>query len=353
MIGTELVVVEEVIDTGKEIANILKPEVISDILDKVREKYLTGFIADVSTPAGRDEIRNRAQKPVKVKTTIEKAGAQYAKELKALPKIIDAERKRLKDGCDAIRDEIRAPLTEWENIRKEIDQQILALASNTNLSRDTSACVAEDLEELLVIDVASIVEDKQEEFSRALASAINAQYGFLSQRIQEENDKEEFARLKAEEEERQRKADEEERIRKAEQAAAEKAEREARERELQAKLDKEKAEREAENAKREAEQAKIDAEKAKADAERKAQEAAANAKREAEDEAERKRAEEQRLKDEAERKERERQANEQHRKKVRDKAETSFRTLGYSSDEAERIVALIDSGKVSNISIDY
>lgn len=352
-IGKELVVVEEVIDTGKEIANILQPDTVTDIIDKVREKYLTNFVADVSTKEGRDEIRSRAQKPVRVKTIIEKAGAQYAKELKALPNIIDAERKRLKDGCDAIRDEIRAPLTEWENLRKEVDRKIMDLASKLNLSCDTSECVAEELESLLIIDVQEIVEDKREEFSKALAAAILAQKGFLAQKIQEENDKEELERLKAEESARKQKEEEAELIRKAEEAAKEKAERESRERELQAKLAQEKAELEAERAKREAEQAKIDAEKAKADAEQKAKEAAENAKKEAEDGAERKRIEKERKKEEDERREQERQANEAHRKSVRDGAESSLRMLGYSADEARRIVELIDLGRIDGVIIKY
>lgn len=203
MSDKELIIVEDVMSEGAEIAKIFKPEMVDDILERARDKYLTGFVADVSTREGREEIRSRAMKPVKAKTTIEKAGAEYSKWLKAEPKLVDIERKRLKDGLDAIRDEIRSPLTEWENIRKEIDNEISELRTMITSHRNISTCIAEEIEELLYTSSAAIVEDKRKEYDEALRLALAAQFGFLAEAINSENDTEELERLRLEKEKKE------------------------------------------------------------------------------------------------------------------------------------------------------
>jgi len=35
--------------------------------------------------------------------------------LKEQPKLVDAERKRMRDKLDALKDQVRKPLTDWEN----------------------------------------------------------------------------------------------------------------------------------------------------------------------------------------------------------------------------------------------
>lgn len=54
------------------------------------------------------------------KTAIEKPGREYLKRLKEAVRPIEAEIKRFVDACDALRDETRRPLTEWEEEQERI-----------------------------------------------------------------------------------------------------------------------------------------------------------------------------------------------------------------------------------------
>jgi len=86
---------------------------IDPLLAKVRAA-INGFKGDVSTRAGRDEIKRMAMNVVKSKTYLEKIGAALAKEQKEIPKRIDATRNHIEKTLDAYRDEVREPLTQWE-----------------------------------------------------------------------------------------------------------------------------------------------------------------------------------------------------------------------------------------------
>jgi colicin import membrane protein len=89
------------------------PGALDPILALVRSR-IDQFEADVSTPAGRKQIASMAFSIAKSKTALEAIGERLAKEAKELPKKIDAGRKYAKDTLDKWRDEVRAPLTEWE-----------------------------------------------------------------------------------------------------------------------------------------------------------------------------------------------------------------------------------------------
>jgi len=50
----------------------------------------------------------------KSKTYLDGIGKDYVAELKAIPKAVDAERKRMRDTLDDLKETVRKPLTEWE-----------------------------------------------------------------------------------------------------------------------------------------------------------------------------------------------------------------------------------------------
>lgn len=328
-----------IITKNTDITKLFKPESIDDILAKIRAE-VEGFVPDLSTAKGRKDIASLAAKVSKSKTLVDKAGMEYVRELKELPKKIDAERKRLRDECDKIRDEVRAPLTEWENVRKEIDDKIRRLSElPQTLAGMTSDQIAEEVAWINNHSPDDAPEDKREEYIAAIDNAkVQAEYALLKAQ-NSEAEAAELERLRLEEQERKAKEDEEARIRAAEQAAKEKAEREARGRELNAKLEKELAEKRAREAEERAARAEAEA---KDRAERAAREAEERAKKQVEQERLRK-----------EEAERERKEDERHRAKIKAEAESSLRIAGYSADEAERIVNLIDAGKVKNITVTY
>lgn len=71
-------------------------------------------VPDLSTVAGQKRVASLANQVSRSKTAVEKVGRDYLRELKALPKLIEAELKSFVDQCDALRYEVRRPLTEME-----------------------------------------------------------------------------------------------------------------------------------------------------------------------------------------------------------------------------------------------
>lgn len=96
------------------------PGVVPALLARIREVALDGYAPDLTTDAGRKAIASRAFRVAKTKTALDDLGKEEVARLKELPKAVDAGRKALRDGLDALRDEIRQPLTAWEEKREAL-----------------------------------------------------------------------------------------------------------------------------------------------------------------------------------------------------------------------------------------
>ncbi|MBC2613148.1 MULTISPECIES: hypothetical protein [Citrobacter] len=281
---TDLVVIEK----SSAMAVFTNNEQLDPIIEKI-EKEARSLVPDVSTKKGRDAIASMAHKVARSKTYIDNAGKDLVAELKALPKQIDESRRIVRERLDALKDEVRRPLTEWEAEQERIKAE------------EAAKIKAEE-------------DRKRFESDHEIALLMN-----------EKHDRE--AKEKAEEAERQRLAHEEELKRQAaeqakreaeEKAAAELAAAKKREEdaiaakaqaELLAKQAQERAEQEAKDAAAKAEAEK----KAAIEAEqRKAQEEADRIKREAEAKESARLAEEKRKADEQAK----READVKHRKTV-------------------------------------
>jgi len=94
-------------------------------LQEVRDE-IDSFIPDLTTDKGRKAIASMAAKVSKSKTALDSVGKNLVADLKTKPKLIDAERKRARDLMDAWRDEVRLPLTEWEQAKKAREELGLA-----------------------------------------------------------------------------------------------------------------------------------------------------------------------------------------------------------------------------------
>lgn len=298
-----------------------------DPLIEAIEKEARSLVPDVTTKKGRDAIASMAHKVARSKTYIDNAGKDLVAELKALPKQIDESRRVVRERLDALKDEVRRPLTEWEaeqeRIKAEEAMNALhaeALAMNEEFDRQLAARIESDHEMALLMNDA---------FDRVQAE-------------------------KKAEAERQRIFREEEMVRRAEERAkreaAEQAQREidaAAAREREAILAKERAEREqreaAERAERE-KQAAIEAER------RKAQEEADRIRREAEQREQARLAEEKRKADEQER----READVKHRKTVgTDIVEALVANTSLTRDQAIEVLTAIKDGNIPHTGISY
>jgi colicin import membrane protein len=94
------------------------PDGIDPYIEKIRQEALA-HVPDLSTKQGRAAIASIAAKVAKSKVYLEDTGkalcdAERAK-IDATLSAVMAARKRIKEELDALRDEVRKPLTEWEN----------------------------------------------------------------------------------------------------------------------------------------------------------------------------------------------------------------------------------------------
>ncbi|HAX3607464.1 hypothetical protein HCX06_08800 [Escherichia coli] len=298
-----------------------------DPLIEAIEKEARSLVPDVTTKKGRDAIASMAHKVARSKTYIDNAGKDLVAELKALPKQIDESRRVVRERLDALKDEVRRPLTEWEAEQKRIKAEEAmnalhaeALAMNEEFDRQLAAQIESDHEMALLMNDA---------FDREQAD-------------------------KAAEAERQRIAHEEEIKRMAAAAAAREVEQraqrereEAAHREAVLKAQAEQAERDRIAAEKKAEadkQAAIEAER------RKAQEEADRIRREAEQREQARLAEEKRKADEQAR----READVKHRKAVGTEiVKALLANTSLTRDQAIEVLTAVKDGRIPHTGISY
>ncbi|HGO5130920.1 TPA: hypothetical protein MEV76_004701 [Klebsiella pneumoniae] len=298
-----------------------------DPLIEAIEKEARSLVPDVTTKKGRDAIASMAHKVARSKTYIDNAGKDLVAELKALPKQIDESRRVVRERLDALKDEVRRPLTEWEAEQERIKAEeamnalhVEALAMNEEFDRQLAARIESDHEMALLMNDA---------FDREQAD-------------------------KASEAERQRIAHEEEIKRMAAAAAAREVEQraqrerdEAAHREAVLKAQAEQAERDRIAAEKKAEadkQAAIEAER------RKAQEEADRIRREAEQREQARLAEEKRKADEQAR----READVKHRKAVGTEiVKALLANTSLTRDQAIEVLTAVKDGRIPHTGISY
>lgn len=337
---TDLVVIEKT----NALAVFTSQEQLDPLIEAI-EKEARSLVPDLSTKKGRDAIASMAHKVARSKTYIDNAGKDLVAELKALPKQIDESRRLVRERLDALKDEVRRPLTEWEAEQERIKAEEAmnakheeALAMNAEFDLQRAAKIEADHEMALLMNEKI---DREREEARQKA---------------EQAKREHEERIKREAEEKARREADEAAKREIEAAAA---------REREALLAKELAERERIESEQRAEREKQEA-LAKAERERIA--AKEKAKCEKEEAIQRERAaaeareqarlaEEKRIKDEEAR----RAANIAHQKKINNAAMTILMSTGLSEAAARECVcaivknqkALAASGQRPPISINY
>ena len=298
-----------------------------DPLIEAIEKEARSLVPDVTTKKGRDAIASMAHKVARSKTYIDNAGKALVAELKALPKQIDESRRVVRERLDALKDEVRRPLTEWEAEQERIK--------------------AEEAMNALHVEALAM----NEEFDRQLAARIESDHE-MAMLMNDAFDREQAD--KAAEAERQRIAHEEEIKRMAAAAAAREVEQraprereEAAHREAVLKAQAEQAERDRIAAEQKAEadkQAAIEAER------RKAQEEADRIRREAEQREQARLAEEKRKADEQAR----READVKHRKAVGTEiVKALLANTSLTRDQAIEVLTAVKDGRIPHTGISY
>lgn len=344
---------------------------LESFLEQIRKSV--NEVPDLTTAKGRARIASLAASVSRSKTAIEKPGRDYLKRLKELPKEVEAELRRFVTECDAIRDETRRPLTEWEQAeesRKNALQQRLndLRALGDVMSADGNYLPSVDIQARISQAKAVSLDDSWEEVAAEAGVAKDATIQKLEAAFivakQREDQAAELERLRVEAEEKARVEREEKLKREAAEAARLEAEQKAQaereaaaRRELELKMQAEQAERarveaeqRAEREKKEAaeraereKQAAIDAEK------RRAQEEADRIRREAEAKEAARLAEQKRIADE----EAARAADKEHRRNINRRVIAQLVEQGVPEEFAKAALVAIASGKIQDAVIRY
>jgi len=296
-------------------------EIVSRIEAEARS-----IVPDLSTDKGRKAIASTARKVAKSKIALDSLGKDLVADWKTKAKGVDIERKLIRDRLDALRDEVRQPLTDWEDNEKARVESERAAAE---LLRDHERA----LDENSLFDRQREIERKEAEQAKAEADRIEREQAAQAEADRIANDK----RIAAE--------------------ATERANREAAEQVRAA----EDAMKQAELEKVEAEQrAKIQAEQAlqdKAEAEQRERDRIKQAEIDKKEAAERARqAEIDRQNEELEQQERadaKRKADREHASKILGEAKKDLILNGLPESLAKEVVLAIAKGKIKNVTITY
>lgn len=308
---------------------------------------VTGIVPDLSTKKGRDAIASLAYKVAKSKTYLDGEGKRLVDEYKEIPKKIDATRKKARDFLDQLKDEVRQPLTDWENAEKarvEGLKQRLSFFDTVcqGLEDLPSAEIRARMEQVVNTEMGETWQEFASYAEQAKIGAERTLAAAFQKRQQYEAEQEELARLRREAEERAQR-DREEQIRRE---AAEQAKREAEARQQAERDEAARKVREAEEATQRAEQERL---RQQQENERQLREAEERAERAAEQERQRI-AEEQR---QAEEEARRREADREHRKAINTAALEAFMAEGIDKETAIKVITLIAQRKIPAISITY
>ena len=332
------------IEQAAYMAAFSQPQGLASIISQISEQAHTAAQGlDAATAANRTKLASLAYSVAKAKTSIDSTGKDLVAEAKSKIQVVDNNRKQVRDALDKLKDDIRRPVTEFEEAEKKrlaviqdvIDQlSSLASANDANggrlsaeqlrLRRHQAAALAKND----YGDMAAEVAEKAAECIKFLDTAITAADEYEQQQA-------EIQRLQAEQAAREQA----ERDAKIAAEAAEKARAEA---EAKAKAEREASERARIEAQLRAEQAERDKQTAIEQAE--AREAAAIA-------AERQRAEQ--AQHEAEAAAAARAADIENQRRVNREILAAMRASGIDEAAAIAFLTQVAKGQVPHLKINY
>lgn len=336
--STDLAIVETL-----NAAIVFAPGGVDAILEKIRAE-VQSFKGDISTAGGRDQIRSMAFKVARSKTALDEMGKELVSDWKQKAGKVDAARPRIREQLDALKDEVRKPLDDWEAAEKDRveahEKAILDLEALLDFGGQEPT--AAQLHKRVEILAARPARQWQEFVQRA--SEVSLRVGkrledLHTAAITREAERAELDRLRREQVEREQRERDERIAREAAErariAAETKAAREADEAAARAAATEARLEREAKELREAAERLAAKAERDK----------------EAAIEAERKRVTDAKAREDAETAKRE--ADKKHKAKINNEILVELSALGLSKELGVAVVAAIARGQIPHIKISY
>lgn len=352
--STELI---ELPSEDTALATFTTPGGLDHYVEQVREK-VSGTVYDMKIRKDREACAADAYKVTRTKTAVEKMGAALSAKYKEVPKQIDAQRRDWNAKMDSLRDEVRKPLTEWEEAEdRRVGQHRANLANIADRATDVGGMDADSLRQRLAAVESVVVDEAWEEFEaeahRVKAKALEILNTALTDRQKYEAEQAELAELRRKQAEQEQKDREAEIARQAAEKARADAEAKAQaerdaaaKREADAKAAADRAEQERAEAIERQKQAEARAEAEKLAAEQRAKDAA-----EAARQAEIKRQADAKAAEEAA--QRRREADIAHKASINNVALAAFIENGLPDACAKQAVILIAKGLIPAIRIQY
>jgi hypothetical protein len=202
---TSLLPIEQIAN----VAELFTPKGLDCLLLAITQEVHSWQPVNVQTERGRSEIKSRVTKIVRTKTFLDDQGQDLVRAQKEALKLIDNERKRFRDTCDDLRDQVRAPLTEWESAdQKRIAAHEAAIAEMSGLlEMGPAAPTITELERRLNRLTEILKRDWEECENKASRVSTNVLH-WLNQRLdiarQAEKERAELERLRKEAEKYER-----------------------------------------------------------------------------------------------------------------------------------------------------
>lgn len=248
--STELVV----LPTGNALEALFKaPTEMDAILDRI-EAEVRSHVPDLSTAKGRAAVASLAAKVARSKTALDGAGKALNEDARAQINAVDAERRKIRDRLDALKEEARRPLTEWEAAEEKRiaghRQRIESLSPDRVPLTASASQIAEEIARIEAVEIGDAWDEFAVEAAQAKDGALRTLRVRHAETQKREEEQAELARLRKAEEERQAREAEEARAK----AAAEEAERREREKREAAEAAAKEAEARAAREKQEAEE---------------------------------------------------------------------------------------------------
>lgn len=125
----DLAIVDIPLDNA--LAIFTAPNGLDPYIERLKKEVLT-IVTNPNTAKGRKEIISIANMVKKSKTYLDSVGKSVVDKLKEKPKIVDAERKRMRDTLDEFFEEVRKPVTEFE---EREDARIETIQNSMNAMR--------------------------------------------------------------------------------------------------------------------------------------------------------------------------------------------------------------------------
>lgn len=353
--STELVVFEKLTPMA-----VFAPGGVQDILDKITRE-VRSTQTDISTKAGREAVASLAYNVARSKTALDDMGKQLVADWKSKSAAVDAERRTIRDKLDELKDEVRKPLTDWENAEKDrVAGHEIAIDAVLTAGQIPPHALLAEIDQRLA-GLSQVAQRDWQEFAARAATAVDGARKALENAradiIKRDAERAELERLRAEQIAREQKERDDriaaEAAERARVEAEAKAKREAEEVAAKAEIERKRVEQDKADAIARADRAEADRKAAAARAEQDAREAAEAAERNrlAAIENERKRvAREAEVAAAATAK---READKEHATKINNEVLAALVGKGVDQEVGKAVVAAIARGEIPHTKIAY